>query len=104
MTYNEITAIVDLLAIKRVRQSLRAINIPGITVFRVKGYGKHKNFFRRGLMQQHSCLSVIASEQQTDHIVQTILDAAHTGLEGDGIVSVKPLSRFYSIYDKKQIQ
>lgn len=103
MAYNEITAIVDMLALKRVRQSLHKINVPGISVFKISGYGKHKNFFKSGLMQQHNCVRVIASEDETDHVVQTIMDAAHTGMEGDGIVTVKPISRFYSIYDKKRI-
>jgi nitrogen regulatory protein PII len=103
MTYNEITATVDVLAMKRVRRALKHIGVPGVSVFQVRGYGDHKNFYRRGWMQQHSCVRVIAEEEETDHIVQTIMDAAHTGMEGDGIIAINPLSRFYNIREKKRL-
>ncbi len=103
MAFNEITATVDVLAMKIVRRELRKINVPGMTVFAVKGYGEHKNPFRRDLLQRHSVVRVIAPEDQTDHIVETIMDAAHSGMEGDGIITVSPLSSFYSIRDKKRL-
>ncbi|MBL4618171.1 MAG: P-II family nitrogen regulator [Robiginitomaculum sp.] len=103
MKYNEITAVIDVLAMKRVRKKLREINVPGITVFQVQGYGAQKNFFRRDMMQQHSCLRIIAPKDETDHIVQTIIDTAHADLKGDGIVSVSQLDAYYSIRDKKRL-
>lgn len=103
MIYNEITATVDVLAMKKVRLSLQKIGVPGISVFQVRGYGERKNFFRRGWMQQSNCVRVFAPEDQTDRIVNAIMDAAHSGMEGDGIIAVNPLSRFYNIRDKKRI-
>jgi len=103
MAYNEIIATVDVLAMKKVRRELRKIHVPGMTVSAVKGYGEHKNAFRRDLLQRHSVVRVIATDDQTDNIVQTIMDAAHSGMEGDGIITVTPVAQFYNIRDKKLI-
>jgi nitrogen regulatory protein PII len=103
MRYNEITATIDVLALKKVRRQLQKIGVPGMTIFRVRGYGERKNFYRRGWMQQHNCVRIMVPEDQTDKVIDTILEAAHAGMEGDGIIAVNALSRFYSIRDKKRL-
>ncbi len=103
MIYNEITATVDVMVVKQVRRKLQQIGVQGITIFRVRGYGKHKNYFRRGWMQQHFCIRVIAPEDETDKIVDAIMKSAHAGMEGDGIIAVNPLSGFYNIRDEKRL-
>jgi len=103
MKYDEITATIDVLAVKAVRRALQDANVPGISIFQIRGYGKRKNFFRRGWMQQYTCVRVIVPQDQTSRIVEAIMDAAHGDLEGDGIITVNPLSRFYNIRTKKRL-
>ena len=103
MKYDEIIATVDVLAMKKVRRALQQANVPGISIFQIRGYGKRKNFFKRGWMQQYTCIRVIVPRQQTEQIVQAIMDAAHGDMEGDGIIAVNPLTGFYNIRNKKRI-
>lgn len=103
MQYDEITATIAVLAMKRVRKALQQANVPGISIFQIRGYGKHKNFFRRGWMQQYTCVRVIVPQEQTKSIVDTIMDAAHGNMEDDGIITITPLSGFYNIRNKKRI-
>jgi len=103
MKYDEVTATVDVLAMKHVRSALQAANVPGISMFQIKGYGKRKNFFRRGWMQQYTCIRVIVPQEKTNQVVQAIMDAAHGDMEGDGIIAVNPLTGFYNIRNKKRL-
>lgn len=97
MKHDEITATINIQALKRVRRHLQKINVPGVSVFKVRGYGAHKNFFKRGWMQQNACIRIIAPENHTERIVKALKDAAYSGLSSDGIITVNSLKSFHHI-------
>ena len=47
MSIKRITAILPLEIITPMEAHLRVCGVPGVTVERAKGYGKHPNYFRR---------------------------------------------------------
>lgn len=99
--FRKIIAIIRKGHLEAVEKRLEDIGIKGLTVTQVKGFGEYANFFTRDWMCAHARISIIARRDATDKIVETILEAAHTGNAGDGIVSVIPVEQVYRIRTKK---
>jgi nitrogen regulatory protein P-II 1 len=72
----------------------------GMTVTRVRGCGERMDFFRNDWMVSHARIEVFTSTNLADQIAQAIVDSAHTGAEGDGIVAIQPVQRIYRIRTK----
>ncbi len=102
-SFKRVTAIVNTHTVVRVEKRLRELNVPGMTVSEIKGYGAHKNFFHRDLMDVFARLQIYLPEDRVDEIVQAVLETASTGLEDDGIIAITPVEKMYRIYDKSEI-
>lgn len=104
MKFRKITAIIRPDLLEAVEECLRKINVPGVSITNVKGYGEYINSFRSDWMCQHIRIEVFVGIQQAEVVAKTIMDAAHTGLEGDGIVAVLPVETVYHIRTKEKCQ
>ena len=102
--YRKITAIIQVDRLETVEKSLQAIAVPGISVTKVKGYGEYANFFSSDWTCEHARIEIFVHVKEADKIVKTIMDSAHTGLAGDGIIVVLPAESVYSIKTKKTIK
>lgn len=95
-----ITAIIKPFKLDDVREALDALDLPGMTVTEVKGFGRQKghNELYRGAEYVVDFLPKIkielAIEDETvDTAIETIMKAAHTGKIGDGKIFVTPLEQ-----------
>jgi nitrogen regulatory protein P-II 1 len=102
MEYSKITAIIRTLKIEEVERRLQEIGVSGISISRVKGYGEYKNFFKRDFMVSHVQVEIFSSASKAEEIVQVIMEAAHSGLAGDGIIAIIPVERIYRIRYKTE--
>ena len=100
MKFRKVTAIIRPERLEAVEECLIKLNIPGASVTRVKGFGEYKNFYDPSWLGTHVRVEVFISVIQADEVARTIMDAAHTGLEGDGIVCVLPVESIYHIRTK----
>ena len=94
----KIEAIIREEALDTVKDALRAIGIVGMNVVEVRGHGRQGgiNLSWRGTAYQMDMipkilLSVVLSERNVEKTVETILNAARTGKEGDGIIFISPV-------------
>ena len=94
----KIEAIVREDALQRVKDGLRDIGIVGLNIFDIRGHG------RQGGVDQHWRVSssrmdllpkvqvnIILSDHNVEKTIDTIIRAARTGKEGDGIIFVYPV-------------
>ena len=51
-------------------------------------------------MVRHVRLETFTHEEHAEEIVKAIMEAAHTGTSGDGIVAVEPVDELYRIRKK----
>ncbi len=93
----KVTAIVRMGRLERVERRLQDLLIPGITVTKVKGYGEYEDFFARDWMTEHVRIEIFLRRERAQEIALAIVDAAHTGVPGDGIVVVLPVESIYRI-------
>jgi nitrogen regulatory protein P-II 2 len=93
-----IVAIIQPHALDRVREALSAINIQGMTVTEVRGYGRqggHTEIYRGAEYQINYVpkvkLEIAVASDAADGVVEAIRSTAATGKIGDGKVFVLDL-------------
>ena len=97
----KVTAIVRVEVLERVERRLQDLRMPGVTVTKVKGYGEYKDLFARDWMDEHVRIEIFLRRERADEIARALVDAAHTGVAGDGIVVVLPVESIYRIRTKE---
>ncbi len=83
---------------------LGAIHVHGMTVTRVRGFGAHPNVFADDWTTEHIKIEVFAEADNVDALVTTIMDIAHVGAVGDGVVAVLPVEKFFRVRSKSEAQ
>ncbi len=104
MSFAKIVAIVRPTAVSAVEKLLQEEGAPGVSISHVKGYGDYADFYRNDWVVSHVRIEVFIAESRAQQIAEKIMDVAHTGLEGDGLVAVLPVSAIYHIRTKKRCE
>lgn len=94
----KIEAIIKPFKLDDVKEALNEIGISGMTLSEVKGYGRqkgHKEIYRGAEYNVDFIpkikLELVVNSEQTDLVVETIMNAANTGKIGDGKIFVMPV-------------
>lgn len=105
MKFRKVTAIIQRDALEKVEQALQGIGVRGISVTKVKGYGEYANFYSRDWMVSvsHVRIEIFTEKARVNAIVNAILEAAHMGLPGDGIVVVVPVEQIFRVRTKSAV-
>ncbi|MBL4574529.1 MAG: P-II family nitrogen regulator [Opitutaceae bacterium] len=96
----EITTIIRLHILSKAINVLHGLSpFPGVTLLDVHGQGRGRGAGGAFLPTQENftfykkaLLLINCASGQVDLIVKTIIDAAHTGHKGDGIVTIKEVT------------
>jgi len=102
MKFRKVTAIIRPERLEAVEECLKKLGVPGVSVTRVKGYGEYANFFSSDWMLPHARVEVFIGEHRADAVAEAIMDAAHSGIDGDGIVAVLPVESVYHIRTREK--
>ncbi len=102
--YCKVTAIIRCEVLEEVERIIVAIGVQGISVTQVKGYGEYADFYSRDCMTTHARVEIFTSAKRADDIAQAIMNAAHSGVEGDGIVAVLPVKSLYRIRNREEVK
>jgi nitrogen regulatory protein P-II 2 len=99
-----ITAIIKPFKLDEVREALSEINVQGITVTEVKGFGRQKGHTElyRGAeyvvdFLPKTRIEAAVDDAMVDQVIDTIQAAARTGKIGDGKIFVSPLEQVIRI-------
>ena len=102
MSFVKIVSIIRPEMLGIVEDTLKELNVPGVSITHVKGYGEYANFFRHDRMVEHIQVEVFIGKGRATEIAEQIMEVAHTGSEGDGIVAVIPVDSVYHIRTKQK--
>jgi nitrogen regulatory protein P-II 1 len=97
MELRKVTAIIRSSSLKQVEERLQGMNVKGLSVSNVKGYGEYANFFTHGWMITHSRIEIFTEKSNAERIALAIMEAAHTGVSGDGFIAILPVEKMYRI-------
>ena len=99
-----VTAILRPEILDKVREALSDVDIPGMTVTEVKGFGKqkgHKELYRGNEFTVEFVhkvkLEIAISNKNLDLLINTISDVAYSGKKGDGKIFVTDIEKVVRI-------
>jgi len=102
MSFKKVTAIVRLDVLERVEERLREVGVQGMSIHQCKGYGEYADFYARDWMSTNARIEIFIGEDHAEEVASAIMDAAHIGMEGDGIVAIQPVEKLYQIRTLKE--
>ncbi|HDR8920291.1 TPA: P-II family nitrogen regulator [Burkholderia vietnamiensis] len=97
-----VVAVVRPEVVEVLERKLGAIHIHGVTVTRVRGFGAHPNYFADDWTTEHVKIEIFAQEESVDALVKTVMDIAHVGATGDGVVAVIPVEKFFRVRNQAE--
>lgn len=100
MEWKKIVAIIRGNKLGDVEKRLKDLRVDGISVTRGISYGEYANLFSWDWCVTHARLEIYCKASRVEEIANAIMDTAHTGLAGDGIVAIIPVERIYRIRSK----
>ncbi|MDT8376757.1 MAG: P-II family nitrogen regulator [Mariprofundaceae bacterium] len=102
MEYRKITAILNAESLDHTAKALQGIGVHGISITHVMGHGEYANFYAKDLCCKHAHIEIFTHQSKAKEIAATIMNAAHTGMAGDGIVAILPVENIYRIRTKSE--
>jgi nitrogen regulatory protein P-II 1 len=102
MDIKAIVAIIRRDKLEAVEKALRDIGVERINVSKVKGYGEYHDFFARSWMVEEVRVEIFTRTDEVETITAALMDAAHTGVPGDGIVAILPVEKFFLIRTRSE--
>jgi nitrogen regulatory protein P-II 1 len=100
----KIDAIIKPFKLEDVRDALLEINVIGITVSEVKGYGRQKGHSELYRGAEYSVdflpkikIEIVVNDDLVDETIDAIINAARTGKIGDGKIFVSDVSKVVRI-------
>ncbi len=100
----KILAIIKPFKVEEVKDALTKININGMTISEVKGFGRqkgHKEVYRGAEYQTDFVpkveLAIAVDDDMVDEVVETIINTAKTGKIGDGKIFIQPIEEVIRI-------
>jgi len=86
MQFRKITAIINPFMLESVEEVLLKLNVPGASVSKIKGYGEYANFFSPDWLVNHVKIEIFIGKHRAEEIAEAIMEVAHSGSKGDGII------------------
>lgn len=100
----KILAIIKPFKVDEVKEALTKINVNGMTISEVKGFGRqkgHKEVYRGAEYVTDFVpkveLKIAVNDDMVDEVVKTIVATANTGKIGDGKIFVQPIEEVVRI-------
>lgn len=82
---------------------LASLHVRGMTVTKVKGFGEYIDFLAKNHLTEHIKIEIFVDESKADAVINTIMDTAHSGVPGAGIVAVLPVDKFFHIRTRSEV-
>jgi len=102
MSFKKITAFVRPSLLGKIEEALKDECVPGLSVSQVKGYGEYANLYAKDCTVSATRIEVFIDAECAESVAQAIMCAAHTGLEGDGIVVISPVEQIYHVITREK--
>ena len=96
-----ISAIVRTSCLEGIVKSFEDAGVKGMTISEVKGIGEQVQLFKPYTI--HSRVEVIAPDEKVEKVSRIILEHAHTGLAGDGLIAVSPIDYMIKVRTKERL-
>ena len=102
MEFRKVDAIVRSRLLEDIEKCLKKMGVKGLTITPVKGYGENKAILAKDWLGTHARIEIFTEKTKADQIAAAIMEVAHTGGLGDGVVCILPVERVFRIRSKSE--
>lgn len=100
MTFKKVHAVIRTETLQRVKERLQEMHLPNLVITTVKEFGEHEEFFAFRSEYRYARIEVFADAERAANVAEAIVETAHTGISGDGLVALLPVEAIYRVRDK----
>src|SRR4030042_3628076 len=104
MALRKVVAIIRSRLLEDVEERLKKMGVKGLTVTRVKGYGEEKVICAQDWLGTHARIEIYIEKSKAEKIAKVVMEVAHTGGAGDGIVCIIPVEKIFRVRTKSEIR
>lgn len=97
MNYCKVVAILTITDFGLINTSIQKLNVPGVTVSTVKGFGDYVNEFSEFGFSENLKVEVYTSAEQAEIVADTLSKLANEMTEGGGVVAIEPVSKLLNV-------
>lgn len=101
MAWAKLTAIVRRDVLPRVEDRLQSLRVQGLSVTPVSGFGEYADLFRRDWRVPHVRIEIFSEREWAHELARCIVEEAHTGGAGDGLVAVLPVEEVWRVRTRR---
>ena len=104
MELRKVVAIIRSRFLGDVEERLKKIGVKGLTVTRVKGYGEDKAILAQDWLGSHARIEIYIEKTKAEKIAKVIMEVAHTGGAGDGLICIIPVEKIFRVRTKSEVR
>lgn len=97
MSYCKVVAILNITDFGLISTSIQKLDVPGVTVSVVKGFGDYINEFNEFGFSDNLKVEVYTSAEQAEIIADTLSRLANEMTEGGGVVAIEPVNKLLNV-------
>lgn len=97
MSYSKVVAIINITDYGLISEPLMKLDIPGVTVSMVRGFGDYVNNFDPYGFSDNMKIEIYTLTEQASEIAEVLTRLADEMTEGGGIIAVEPVSQLMNV-------
>jgi nitrogen regulatory protein P-II 1 len=97
MNYCKVVAILNITDFGQISTSIQKLDIPGVTVSKVKGFGDYINEFNEFGFSDNIKVEVYTSAEQAEIVADTLSNLGNEMTEGGGLVAIEPVNKLLNV-------
>lgn len=97
MNYCKVVAVMNITDYGLLSPSIQKLDIPGVTISMVKGFGDYINGFNEFGLSDNMKIEIYTSEQQAEEVAAALASIANDMTEGGGIVAIEPVNQLFNV-------
>ena len=97
MCYSKVVIILNISDYELINDEINKLNIPGISISNVKGFGDYVNEFNAHGLRDSLKSEINTSSEQAENIAKVLSELANKMTEGGGVVAIEPVSKLMNV-------
>lgn len=97
MNYSKVVAILNITDYAIISNDINKLNVPGVTVSMVKGFGDYINEFHLHGFSDNMKIEIYTTEVQAEEIATALSSLADELTVGGGVVAIESVTKLFNV-------
>lgn len=97
MAYCKVVAILNITDYRLISQTIQKLDVPGITISMVKGFGDYINEFNEFGFSDNMKIEIYTSAEQAEIIADTLSRIANESTAGGGVIAIEEVKQLLNV-------